>query len=183
LNRESKHNTRTGHIDKKLRAPRLGSPGIGHTERPCRIADAGRALVGNAALGIARIELPGRRSKGGMGIGPAGAGVGSLRVVAGMGTAELIHEVGNDAVEVEAVVKAGVRQLDEVAGGNGHLRAVQFCTKGTHGGLKDGDLITARMAGHNELLQCCDPWIVVGVLVVVPLHHKLDYKIFLKLIF
>jgi hypothetical protein len=46
--------------------------------------------------------------------GVAGAGARAVRVLGEL-AAELDHEVGDDAVEVQAVVEAALRQLDEVA--------------------------------------------------------------------
>ena len=55
----------------------------------------------------------------------AGAGATAARVLA-VRAAELEHEVVDDAVEVEAVVEAALRELHEVARGDGHLVGEQL---------------------------------------------------------
>ena len=75
------------------------------------------------------VGAPGRRTPG-----PRPGAVGILRV----GTAELVHEVGDHAVEVEAVVKPGLGQVDEVGSRDGHLVEVEFGLKGPFRGVEDG---------------------------------------------
>lgn len=71
---------------------------------------------------------------GASGLGTASAGSAGVGI-SGVGASELVHEVGDDAVEVQAVVVALVRQIDEVVGGDRHLLREQLQGEGAHRGL------------------------------------------------
>lgn len=56
---------------------------------------------------------------------------------------KLVHEVGNHAMEVEAVVEAGVGEVDEVRGRHRHLIEVDLACDVARRGLERG-----RGVGH-----------------------------------
>jgi len=56
-----------------------------------------------------------------------------------VGTTELVHEVGDDSVEVNSVIEARVGQIDEVAASDGHLIGEELGLEGAHTGLKSSD--------------------------------------------
>ena len=56
---------------------------------------------------------------------------------------ELVHEIGDDAMEVEAVIEAGVGEVDEVRGCHRHLIEVDLACDVAHRGLED-----SRGVGH-----------------------------------
>ena len=92
-------------VDEELRAARVRAAGVRHRQRARLVRDLvrGRVLV---------LDVAERRV--------AGAAARAVRILREL-TAELDHEVVDDAVEVEPVVEADLRELDEVAGGDRHL--------------------------------------------------------------
>jgi hypothetical protein len=128
----------TGHVDKELRSTGLGLTGIGHTECPGRVADAGCVFVGDTTVLRARERLTGRRrSKASIGIRTTGTGATAIGVF-GVRATELAHKVGYDPVEINAVVKAAVGQIDKVTRRNGRLLRKQLHLEGAHGRFANG---------------------------------------------
>jgi len=52
-------------------------------------------------------------------------------------------------VEVKAIVKAGVGEIDEVAGGDGHLVHEDLGLEGAHRGVEDGDRVGRCLRGER----------------------------------
>ena len=104
-------------VDEELGAAGLGLAGVGHGEGADLVTELGAVrlleLIGNASIAVASDGA----TAGNLVLGASGrsASAGSLGVrVARVGAAELVHELGDHAVEVKAVVEAGLSQVDEV---------------------------------------------------------------------
>ena len=76
---------------------------------------------------------------------------------------ELVHEVGNHTVEVEAAVEAGVGEVDEVRGRHRHLIEVDLACDVAHRGLED-----SRGVGHASAFAR----VVVGPVMAKPLSRS-----------
>lgn len=53
-----------------------------------------------------------------------------------MRATELVHEVGDDAVKVKAIVEPSLRQINKVVGGDGHILREQLHGEVAQGGLE-----------------------------------------------
>ncbi len=103
-----------GDIDEELRPSRFWRSRVGHAEGAGRVGDLGDELVWNTSIAVAGVFL----SIAGQELGTGGrtSRPGRVRVrILGVGTSELVHEIGNDAVEVDTIVKTRVGQVDEVS--------------------------------------------------------------------
>ena len=69
--------------------------------------------------------------------------------VLGVGAAELVHEVGDHAVKVQAVVEPLFCELDEISTSDGHCVDEDLSFEIAHTGFKLGDWITHE-AGSTE---------------------------------
>ncbi len=110
-------------VDEELRSARVGSASVGHGEGTGLVGVLGAAglaeLVGDRSLSVSSdLALAGDVVLGAR-CRAAGASHTTVGVL-GVGAAELVHEVGDDTVEVEAVVEALLGEVDEVVGGHGH---------------------------------------------------------------
>lgn len=56
--------------------------------------------------------------------------------ITGVRATELVHEVGDDAVEVKAIVEPSLRQINKVVGGDGHILREQLHGEVAQGGLE-----------------------------------------------
>ena len=95
-------------VDEELRATGVGLAGVGHGEGTGLIGELGARrvsaeLVGNVAAGVTSDCLAVGQSVGGAALGTTGAGTAAVGV-SGVGATELVHEVGNHAVEVQTIV-------------------------------------------------------------------------------
>ena len=104
-------------VDEELRSAGLGLAGVGHGEGADLVTELGAVrlleLIGNASIAVTGDGATAGNLVGGARGGATGAG--SLRVgVSGVGAAELVHEVGDHTVEVEAVVVASLSKVNEV---------------------------------------------------------------------
>ena len=105
-------------VDEELGATGVGA-GVGHREGSGLVADLGSVLVLDAAAALAVIatdDFDGAVLELRSDSGAAGAAA-FVAVLLGVRAAELVHEVGDDTVEVNAVVEASVGQVDEVVSG------------------------------------------------------------------
>lgn len=122
-------------IDEKLGSPRFRLASIGHGESSNVIGNSlvrltnlvGDASVMGPCVRLAIASLEGRSSLRAASARSRAAGV--FRVWA----AKLIHEVWDNTVEVNAVVKATVSKVNKVATGNGHLVRVELGFESAHG--------------------------------------------------
>ena len=125
----------------------VGLAGVGHGEGSREVRGLIDEFVGDVAAGVALDGLPlaleGRASLGTAGSGARGLGI--RRV----GAAELEHEPVDDPVEVKAIVKAGVGEIDEVTGGDGHLVHEDLGLEGAHRGVEDGDRVGRCLRGER----------------------------------
>eukprot|EP00601_Ochromonadales_sp_CCMP2298_P005123 CAMPEP_0173177890 /NCGR_PEP_ID=MMETSP1141-20130122/5231_1 /TAXON_ID=483371 /ORGANISM="non described non described, Strain CCMP2298" /LENGTH=183 /DNA_ID=CAMNT_0014100319 /DNA_START=137 /DNA_END=687 /DNA_ORIENTATION=+ len=128
-------------VDEELGPTGVGLAGVGHGEGADLVGQLGAVglseLVRDVAPSVAGDLALARAVVRGAAGGAAGAsalGVG----VSGVGAAELVHEVRNHAVEVQAVVVALVGQGDEVVGRDRHLLGEQLDLERPHGGLDGG---------------------------------------------
>lgn len=120
-----------GDVDEELRATGLGLAGVGHREGPDVVGDARRELVGDATVVGAGDGLAIAGLEGGVGGGAASSGTVAAGIL-GVGATELVHEIRDNAVEVDAIVEAAVGKVDEVAAGDGHLVGVELGLEGAH---------------------------------------------------
>ena len=120
-----------GDIDEELRSAGLGLAGVGHGEGTDVVGDALGELVGDATIVSAGDGLAIAGLEGGVGGGTAGSGAVAVGVL-GVGATELVHEIRDHAMEVDAIVEAAVGEVDEVAAGDGHLVGVELGLKGAH---------------------------------------------------
>ena len=120
-----------GDVDEELGAAGLGLAGVGHGEGADVVGDALGELVGDATVRGAADGLAIAGLEGGASAGAAGSSTGAVGVL-GVGATKLVHEVGDDAVEVDAIVEAAVGKVDEVAAGDGHLVGVELGLEGAH---------------------------------------------------
>lgn len=120
-----------GDVDEELRATGLGLAGVGHREGPDVVGDARRELVGDATVVSAGDGLAIAGLEGGVGGGAASSGTVAAGIL-GVGATELVHEIRDNAVEVDAIVEAAVGKVDEVAAGDGHLVGVELGLEGAH---------------------------------------------------
>ena len=106
-------------IDEELRTTRVRPARVGHGQGARFIGIPGDVLI----LDVPTAEAPLRRASLHILEGPiwraAGPRPGAVRVL-GMGATELVHKTWNHAVEMNAVVVARFRQVDEVRGGARH---------------------------------------------------------------
>mmetsp|Transcript_25554 Transcript_25554/g.65153 ORF Transcript_25554/g.65153 Transcript_25554/m.65153 type:complete len:241 (-) Transcript_25554:18-740(-) len=123
------------HVHEELGAPGVRRATICHGQGAGRVRVPGDALVLDVAAAEARLhrarlevfELAIRRA--------AGARLPAVGVL-GVGAAELVHEARDHAVEVHAVVEAGLSQVDEVGRGQGHAVQVDLGFNVAHGRLE-----------------------------------------------
>ena len=120
-----------GDVDEELRATGLGLAGVGHREGPDVVGDARRELVGDATVVSAGDGLAIAGLEGGVGGGAASSGTVAAGIL-GVGATELVHEIRDNAVEVDAIVEAAVGKVDEVTAGDGHLVGVELGLEGAH---------------------------------------------------
>lgn len=103
-----------GNIDEELRPSRFWRSGVGHTEGAGRVGNLGNELVWNSSIAVAGVFLSIARQE--LGTRGRTSRPGRVRVwILGIGTSELVHEIRNDAVEVDAIVKTRVGQVNEVS--------------------------------------------------------------------
>lgn len=97
-------------VQKELAAAGVGATGVGHRECAGFIRELvlGRMLVFNATLGAIA------------GAGAVAIGVATVRAT------KLRHKAVNHSVKVQAIIKAALGKLDEVASSLRHLVNVQF---------------------------------------------------------
>mmetsp|Transcript_17563 Transcript_17563/g.59692 ORF Transcript_17563/g.59692 Transcript_17563/m.59692 type:complete len:254 (-) Transcript_17563:17-778(-) len=141
------------HVDEDLAAAAVGLPRVGHGERPRLVGDLvlGRELVRDAALAVTADGAVGARVLR-VGRGPSRARAAGPGVAA-VGAAELSHEVGDDAVEVQAVVEALVRKGDEVGRRDGHAVHVKLGREVAHGRVEGHGRVAGGSHGSPELLR------------------------------
>ena len=101
-------------IDEKLRPSRLRSSRVGHTESARFVGNLGHKFIRNTSVAVASVLRPIAGEELGARRWPAGAGSVRIRIL-GIGTPELVHEIGNDSVEMNTVIETRVGQIDEVA--------------------------------------------------------------------
>jgi hypothetical protein len=104
-------------VDEELGAAGVGLASVGHGEGADLVTELGAVglseLIGDGAFTVTGDGAAAGNFIGGARSGSAGAG--SLGVgVARVGAAELVHEVGDHAVEVKAVVVTVVGKVNEV---------------------------------------------------------------------
>jgi len=123
-------------VDEELRTARVGGTSVGHGEGVRSVGVLGDELVGDVTAGVAgNLALSGN-FEGGVGGGATGASAGRVDI-AGVGAAELAHEVVDDTVEGETGVEAGADEVFEVGGGDGGV-VEEFDDEVTHGGFELG---------------------------------------------
>jgi hypothetical protein len=152
-------------VDEELRSTTVGLAGVGHGQgaglvgqtRAASLAELIRdGAVGSAGdLALAWIVV---LSSGGGTTGPGGVGRGVLHhtnhlllvknkyfdrttvTYARMRASKLIHEIRDDSVEVQTIVKALVGKINEVVRSDGHLLSEQLNGEGAHGGVNNSVL-------------------------------------------
>jgi len=142
-----------GDVDEELRATGLGLAGVGHREGPDVVGDFCRELVGDATVVSAGDGLAIAGLEGGVGGGAAGSGTVAVGIL-GVGATELVHEIRDNAVEVDAIVEAAVGKVDEVAAGDGHLVGVELGLEGAH--LNKRESMNERNV-RREVIRCRIP--------------------------
>lgn len=95
-------------VDEKLGSARIRGARVGHGQSKWLVGNLGAVrvateLVGDVSAGVASDGFAVGQSVGRAPLGSASAGALAVGVLA-VGAAELVHEVGNDTVEMEAVV-------------------------------------------------------------------------------
>ena len=115
-------------VDKKLGPPRVGGTCVGHGKGVWLVGKLGAVglteLIGNTSLAVAGDRLAIAHISGSR-LRAASASLATLGV-ARMRAAKLHHKVGDSAVHMQSIVKALVRQVNEVCSSNGHLLREDF---------------------------------------------------------
>ena len=95
-------------VDEELRAAGVGLAGVGHGEGSGFVGELGAVGVASELVGDVSAGIAGDHLAVGQGVAAArggSTGTGTARVgVLRVGAAELVHEVGDDTVEVKAIV-------------------------------------------------------------------------------
>mmetsp|Transcript_18571 Transcript_18571/g.42095 ORF Transcript_18571/g.42095 Transcript_18571/m.42095 type:complete len:216 (+) Transcript_18571:107-754(+) len=139
-----------GHVHEELGATGVGLAAVRHGERARLVAVLGDVLVRDVAAVEALLVLARLQVLEGPVLRSTGARTVALRVL-GEGAPELVHEVGDHAVEVQAVVEAGLRQVDEVRGRDRHAVEEDLRLDGAHGGLEGGDGVRHGLKAEMEV--------------------------------
>jgi len=135
-------------VNEELRPARLRLACVGHGEGAHIVGDTLvrlTNLIRNAAVVGAYVRstiTPTESRSGPRPTSPCSRRVGIL----GVWTTKLVHEVRYDPVEVNAIVKARISQVNEIAARDGHLARVELGTEGTLGRLERSD-------GHGGWLR------------------------------
>mmetsp|Transcript_48814 Transcript_48814/g.135438 ORF Transcript_48814/g.135438 Transcript_48814/m.135438 type:complete len:200 (+) Transcript_48814:460-1059(+) len=123
-------------VHEELRAARVGGASVGHRQRAGLVRDLRRVLVRDVAAAAALTRFARLQVLVGA-VGRAARARAARLGVLGVGAAKLVHEVGDDAVEVEAVVEAGVREVNEARHRDRHLLQKELARDAAHRGLEN----------------------------------------------
>jgi len=121
----------TGDIDEKLTASRFWLACVCHAEGARSIADllvTLANLVWDAAFSVTLVAFSVTAGECAIGRRSTCSRTRTTRVL-GIRASELVHKVWNDAMKVDSVVEAAIRQVDEVSHCNRHLVVVELRLK------------------------------------------------------
>jgi len=145
-----------GNVHEELGTTRVRLTGVGHGESARRVGDLSGELIRDVTTVLAGngLALLGASEDGEGGAvlrttGTSPVGVGVL----GVRATELVHEVRDDAVEVNTVVVAGLAQVDEVGGGDRHLAEEDLGLEAPHGGVELGNRVWHFVCGFLRKLN------------------------------
>mmetsp|Transcript_5924 Transcript_5924/g.10007 ORF Transcript_5924/g.10007 Transcript_5924/m.10007 type:complete len:226 (+) Transcript_5924:104-781(+) len=138
-------------VDEELRAARVRLASVGHGEGTRLVRDPLRELVRNVPAPVAGDGLATRGRVASATRRAAGASVACFRVLR-LGAAELQHEVGDHAVEGQAVVEARVGKVNEVRPSDWHRVNVDLGREGALRGV-EGRSGISRSGSHGCYLS------------------------------
>jgi hypothetical protein len=148
-------------VDEELGASGLGLAGVSHGEGSGLVAEARAVLVleliGDRAGRITGDGSLARDLVSGSRLGATSSST-AARGVTAVGASELVHEVGDNAVEGEAVVESLLREIDKVVRRNRHSSSkrgrlgVQLNGERTHGGHASGNFVR-HSSGRGRFKQ------------------------------
>jgi hypothetical protein len=126
--KQRRHLFLTFHIDKELTSTRFWRSRIRHGKCSCCIGNRMLRLshfVWNTSILVACVHFSVATGKRRASRRSSRSGFRTTRIPR-VRTAKLIHKVGDDAMEMNVIVKSAVGQIDKVSTRNGHLFAIDL---------------------------------------------------------